>query len=107
MVLKTGQPGLIAELCSAELAHALDVPVPRCRMIVRGDREHSSMLDGIQRAVEEADSPCKRVVTKMASEPLFLKYKAYWKRGDYADAFVMAALDATTLPIADVKPLVG
>jgi len=72
VVLKTGQPGLIAELCSAELAHALDVPVPRCRMIVRGDREHSSMLDGIQRAVEEADSPCKRVVTKMASEPQVL-----------------------------------
>ena len=37
------------------------------------------------------------------NEPTALDYKAYWGHADYADKFVQAALNATTLPLSDSK----
>ena len=36
-------------------------------------------------------------------EPTALDYKAYWGHADYADKFVQAALNATTLPLSSSK----
>merc|ERR1719359_741123 len=39
----------------------------------------------------------------MKDWPLFKTYKAYWGKDDYADEFVLKALDATQLPYTSVK----